>query len=169
MSAPIEYRDSVTPEPYESAPTPPALSFKDYKALTEERTATEERYEEAIGRHDDWKTVRAKEARAEKLRQDKLVCLLKVEALKKEKEEAERRAEEERKAEAKRKEDERVAKELQEKEEAVERKRLADLKEEEDREKEQEREDEANELALQALVFRRRVMEIPRRIRKWPR
>ncbi len=36
----------------------------------------EEHYEEAVGQHDDWKTARAKEARAEKLRQDKLpVCL----------------------------------------------------------------------------------------------
>ncbi len=122
------------------------LSFEDYKALTKERTAMEERYEEAVGRHNDWKTARAKEARVEKLRQDKLACLLKVEALKKEKEEAERRAEEERKAEAKRKEDERVAKELKEKEEATECKRLEDL---EAKEKEKEKEDEANELALQ--------------------
>ncbi len=150
MSAPIEYRNSVTPKPYELAPMPPALSFEDYKALTEEWTAAEECYEEAVGRHNDWKTVHAKEARAGKLRQDKLARLLKVEALKKEKEEAERRAEEERKAEAKRKEDERVAKKLKEKEEAAEHKRLADLKEKEDREKEQEKEDEANELALQA-------------------
>ncbi len=59
--------------------------------LTEERTATEECYKEAVGRHNDWKTACAKEARAEKLRQDKLARLLKVEALKKEKEEAERR------------------------------------------------------------------------------
>ncbi len=49
MSAPIEYRNSVTSEPYESAPMPPELSFEDYKALTEERTAAEERYEEAVG------------------------------------------------------------------------------------------------------------------------
>ncbi len=84
----------------------------------------------------------------EKLRQDKLVRLLKVEALKKEKEEAERRAEEERKAEVKRKEDERVAKELKEKEEAVERKRLEDL-EAKEKEKEKEKEDEVNKLALQ--------------------
>ncbi len=103
MSAPIKYGDSVTPKPYESAPTPPELSFEDYKALTEEWTATEERYEEAVGRHNDWKTAQAKEAWAEKLRLDKLACLLKVEALKKEKEEAERKAEE------KRKEDERIA------------------------------------------------------------
>ncbi len=94
------------------------------------------------------KTTRAKEARVEKLRQDKLACLLKVEALKKEKEEAERRVEEEQKAEAKRKEDERVAKELKEKEEVVERKRLEDL---EAKEKEKEKEDEANELALQVV------------------
>ncbi len=96
MSAPIEYRDSATPEPYELAPTPPDLSFKDYKALTEEQTAAEELYEEAITRHDGWKTAKAKEAQAEKLKQDKLARQLKVEALKKEKEEAERKAEEKR-------------------------------------------------------------------------
>ncbi len=63
MLVPIEYHDSITPKPYESAPTPPELSsFEDYKALTEERTATEERYEEAVGQHDDWKTMQAKEA-----------------------------------------------------------------------------------------------------------
>ncbi len=149
MSAPIEYRDSITPEPYESAPMPPELSFEDYKALTEERTATEECYKEAVGQHDDWKTTRAKEARAEKLQQDKLACLLKVEALKKEKEEAERRAEEEQKAEEKRKEDERVARELKEKEEAAERRRLEDL-EAKEKEKEKEKEDKVNKLVLQA-------------------
>ncbi len=150
MSAPIEYRHSVTPEPYESAPMPPELSFEDYKVLTEERTAAEECYKEAVGQHNDWKTTRAKEARAEKLQQDKLACLLKVEALKKEKEEAERRAEEERKAEEKRKEDERVARELKEKEEAAERRRLEDLEAKEKEEKEKEKEDEVNELVLQA-------------------
>ncbi len=96
MSAPVEYRDSATPEPYESAPTPPDLSFEDYKALTEEWTAAEEQYEEAVTRHDGWKTARAKEAQAEKLKQDKLARQLKVEALKKEKEEVERKAEEKR-------------------------------------------------------------------------
>ncbi len=138
MSAPVKYRDSTTPEPYESALTPPDLSFEDYKALIEERTAAEERYEEAITRHDSWKTAKAKEARAEKLKQDKLARQLKVEALKKEKEEAERKAEE------KRLEEERIRLEA-EKEEA-----LALEKEDKEREKEQEKEDEANELALQA-------------------
>ncbi len=64
MSAPIEYHDSITPEPYESALTPPELSsFEDYKALIEEWTAMEECYEEAIGRHDDWKTMQARKPR----------------------------------------------------------------------------------------------------------
>ncbi len=49
MLAPIEYCDSVTPEPYELAPTPPELSFEDYKVLTEKRAAAEEHYEEAVG------------------------------------------------------------------------------------------------------------------------
>ncbi len=93
----------------------------------------------------------------ERLRKEKEVGQLKVELLRQEKLEAERkveekRLEEERKAKEKRKEDERVVKELQEKEEAMEHKQLADLKEIEDKEKEKEKEkeDEANEMALQA-------------------
>ncbi len=74
----------------------PGVASTHYKALTEERTAAEEQYEEAVTRHDGWKTTRAKEAWAEKLKQDKLAHQLKVEALKKEKEEAERKAEEKR-------------------------------------------------------------------------
>ena len=137
MSAPVEYRDSATPEPYESAPTPPDLSFEDYKVLTEERTAAEEQYEEAITRHDDWKTARAKEAQAEKLKQDKLAHQLKVEALKKEKEEAERKAEEKRleeqqiRLEAKKEAALALEKE-REQQEATEHQRLADLKEKEE-------------------------------------
>ncbi len=154
MSVPIEYHNSATPEPYESAPTPANLSLEDYEALEKEWGAMEERYKEAVTRHDEWKAVKnreAKEAQVEKLRKEKEACLLKVEALKKEKLEAERRAEEEWKAEEKRKEDERVTKELKKKEEAVEHKWLADLKEKEDKKKkkEKEKEDEANEMALQ--------------------
>ncbi len=155
MSTPIKYCDSATPEPYESAPTPPDLSFKDYKVLTEEQTAAEERYKEAVTRHDGWKTAKAKEVQVDKLKQDKLARQLKVEALKKEKEEVERKAEE------KRLEEERIRLEAEkeealalererEQQEATERQRLVDLKEKEDREKEQEKEDEANKLALQA-------------------
>ncbi len=96
MSAPIEYCDSVTPEPYALALTPPSLSFEDYEVLINEWTTAEECYDEAISRHDSWKIVKAKEAWAEKLKQDRLACQLKVEALKKEKEEAERKAEEKR-------------------------------------------------------------------------
>ncbi|KAK0429525.1 hypothetical protein EV421DRAFT_1914619 [Armillaria borealis] len=48
MSASIEYRQFATPEPYKSAPTPANLTAEDYKALTDEWAATEERYNEAV-------------------------------------------------------------------------------------------------------------------------
>ncbi len=122
MSVPIIYCASVTPKPYTLAPTPPSLTFEEYKALAIEQSTVEE-------------------AHMERLRKEKEACQLKVELLRQEILEAERkveekRLEEEQKAEEKRKEDERVAKELQEKEEAVEHKWLADLKEMEDKEKE---------------------------------
>ena len=63
MSAPVEYRDSVTPEPYESAPTPVDISLEDLEALEQERSAAEERYEEAVARHEEWKFAKAKEAK----------------------------------------------------------------------------------------------------------
>ncbi len=85
----------------------------------------------------------------EKLKQDKQACLLKIEALKKEKEEAER------KAELKRQEDkqllleaEKAVRELKEREDAAEHKQLDDLKAKKDKQKE--KEDEAIELALVA-------------------
>ncbi len=168
MSVPIEHRDFATPEPYALAPTPPSLTFKEYEALALERSATEEKYDEAVNRHDEWKAVKKreeKEAQVEKLKKEKEARLLKVETLRKEKLEAERRAEEERKeqeqkAKEKRLEDEWVRLEAKkeqelalerEKQEAVEHQHLADLKEKEEKEKEKEKkkEDEANEVALQ--------------------
>ncbi len=155
MSVPIEYCDSMTPEPYVLAPMPPSLTFEEYEALTIEWSTTEEKYDEAINRHKEWKMVKAKEAHMERLRKEKKAHQLKVEVLRQEKLEAERKAEE------KRLEDEQLwleaEKELalaleREKQEAVEHQRLADLKEKEDREKEKEKEkeDEANKMVLQA-------------------
>ncbi len=83
MSALTEYHDSTTSELYESAPTPTDLSLEDYEALEKEWGAMEERYKEAVTRHDEWKAMKAREA--------KEVWLLKMETLKKEKLEAERK------------------------------------------------------------------------------
>ncbi len=62
----------------------------------------EEKYDEAINRHDEWKmakTKSAKEAHVEKLRKKKEAQLFKVEALIQEKIKAERKAEERRQEE----------------------------------------------------------------------
>ncbi len=155
MSVPIEYRDFMTTEPYVSAPMSSLLTFKEYEALAVEQSAVEEKYDEAVNRHEEWKMAKAKEAWAEQLRKEKEAHQLKVEVLRQEKLEAERKAEEWRqeeewlRLEAKK---EKVLALEREKQEAVEHQRLADLKEKEDREKEKEKEkeDEANELVLQA-------------------
>ncbi len=92
MLPPIEHCDSATPEPYKLALTPVDLSVEDYEVLIEERTAMEERYKEAISSHDEWKIVKAreaKEAHAEKLRQDKEVWAAKFKLFKQQKLEAE--------------------------------------------------------------------------------
>ncbi|PBK87800.1 hypothetical protein ARMGADRAFT_1034419 [Armillaria gallica] len=110
--------------------------------------------------------ARAKEVHTERLRKEKEVCQLKIEILRQEKLEAERKAEEERKEEEqkvkeKRLEDEQIQLEAKkeqklalerEKQEATEHQHLADLKEKEEKEKqkEKEKEDEANEAVLQA-------------------
>ncbi|PBK92660.1 hypothetical protein ARMGADRAFT_1080729 [Armillaria gallica] len=120
-----------------SALIPPDLLLKDYKALTN----------------------KAKEAWVEKLKQNKLVHLLKVEALKKEKEETERKAEEKRqedeqlwlkaeKAEAKRKENEWL--QLKAETQALESQQLDKLAKEKKKKKKKEQENKENELALQA-------------------
>ncbi len=53
MSMPIEYCDSVTPEPYVSALTPPSLTLEEYKALAIEQSTMEEKYDEAINKHEE--------------------------------------------------------------------------------------------------------------------
>ncbi|KAK0437077.1 hypothetical protein EV421DRAFT_1739271 [Armillaria borealis] len=123
MSSSIEYRLSATPEPYESAPMPEGLTSEQYKVFTEERAAMEEKYEEAIGAHDMWKTAKAKEAWLEKLKVDKEARAEKLKIL--QKEEEERKA-----AEEKRKEEERQAAILKEQQDAAEKKKKDDLKKE---------------------------------------
>ncbi len=74
MSAPTEYCDSTAPEPYKSALLPLDLSLEAYKVLEKEQGAAEERYQEAVTRHDEWKVAKKreeKEAQAEKLRKEK--------------------------------------------------------------------------------------------------
>ncbi|PBK73765.1 hypothetical protein ARMSODRAFT_972142 [Armillaria solidipes] len=61
MSNTIKHCQSATPESYESVPTLEGLTSDQYKLLTEEHTATEEKYEEAVGAHDEWKAAKAKE------------------------------------------------------------------------------------------------------------
>ncbi|PBL01874.1 hypothetical protein ARMGADRAFT_1023266 [Armillaria gallica] len=126
------YHDSTTSEPYKLALTPPDLSLEAYKVLEKERGTAEERYEEAVTRHNEWK----------------------VETLKKVKLEAERKVEEKRQEEewlwleAKK---EKVLALEREKQKAMEHQRLANLKEQENKKKkkEMEKKDEANEMALQ--------------------
>ncbi|SJL00829.1 uncharacterized protein ARMOST_04143 [Armillaria ostoyae] len=129
MSNSTEYRLSASPEPYETAPTPEGLSFEEYKLLTDERTAVEEKYAEAVGAHKAWKTAKAKEARLAKLELDKKARLDKLQVLQK--------AEEERKAvEARKKEEERQAALLKEQQDAAEKKKKDDLRKKEKEEKE---------------------------------
>ncbi len=90
MPAPLEYCDSVTPEPYVLAPTPPSLTFEEYKVLAIEQSTAEEKYDEAVNKHEEWKTAKAKKAHVERLRKEKEACRLKVEVLRQEKIEAER-------------------------------------------------------------------------------
>ncbi|PBL01899.1 hypothetical protein ARMGADRAFT_1023278 [Armillaria gallica] len=118
MSAPIKYCDFVTPEPYTSALTPHSLTFEKYEALVIEQSTMEEKYDEAINKHKEWKMAKAKELKVEVLRQEKI--------------EAERKVKDEQIwLEA-----EEVAQELKKREEAVEHKQIEDL---EAKEKEKDR------------------------------
>ncbi|KAK0421504.1 hypothetical protein EV421DRAFT_1917343, partial [Armillaria borealis] len=97
MSSSIEYRCSVTPEPYEPTLMPPELTFKEYKVLVNEWASVEENYSVAIGAHEEWKVEKAKEACEEKLRTDQEAWKAKVDALReaaKKKKELEQVAEE---------------------------------------------------------------------------
>ncbi len=116
MSSVIEYCLSVTPEPYESAPTPEDISVEEIEA----QAATEESYVEAMARHAAWKEAKIAAEWEDKLRLACEVWAAKVEALK-------QKVEEKRKAEEKRKEEEWLRL-LKEQEDATEAKRLEDLK-----------------------------------------
>ncbi|PBK71029.1 hypothetical protein ARMSODRAFT_1017798 [Armillaria solidipes] len=81
MSASIEYCQSTTLEPYESAPTPTNLTAEDYKALTAKRAAAEEKYDEAVSKHEEWKAMKVKEVWAEVLRLKEVAWAAKLETL----------------------------------------------------------------------------------------
>ncbi len=117
MSQTIEYRLSVTPEPYESALTPKDISIKEIKA----RATVEENYAEAVAKHAAWKEVKMVAEQEEKLRLAREAWAANVEALK-------QKAEEKRKVEEKRQEEEWLHL-LKERQEAEEKQRLAELKE----------------------------------------
>ncbi len=95
MSQPVEYHLSITPKPYELAPTLKDISMEEIKA----QTATEENYAEAVAKHVAWKEVKAVAEHEEKSRLDWETWIVKVEALKQRAEE--KRKEEEQKAEEK--------------------------------------------------------------------
>ncbi|PBK71763.1 hypothetical protein ARMSODRAFT_1016753 [Armillaria solidipes] len=120
MSNSVEYRQSATPKPYESTLTPEGLTSEQYKVFAEERATMEEKYEEAVGAHEEWKAAKAKEARLEKLKVDKEVQAEKLKKLQK--------LEEEWKT-AEKKEQERQAALLKERQEAEDKqKKLDELK-----------------------------------------
>ncbi|PBK60427.1 hypothetical protein ARMSODRAFT_1026471 [Armillaria solidipes] len=81
MSSSNKYHLSMTPRPYELAPTPKDLTAKEYKTLTIEQAAAEERYDEAVSKYKKWKAAKAKEAWAEKLRLKEETWAAKLEAL----------------------------------------------------------------------------------------
>ncbi|PBK67352.1 hypothetical protein ARMSODRAFT_1020832 [Armillaria solidipes] len=146
MSNPTEYCLSISPEPYETAPTPEGLTFEEYKLLTNERTATEEKYAEAVGAHEVWKTTKAKEAQLAKLELDKKVWSDKLKVLQK--------AEEQKAAEARKKEKERQAALLKEQQDAADKKKKDDLrkeKEEKEAAKKQRKEQKKVEKAAKAM------------------
>ncbi|PBK77838.1 hypothetical protein ARMSODRAFT_968131 [Armillaria solidipes] len=86
----IKYHESATPEPYKSAPTSTNLTAEDYKASTDEQAAMEERYDKAVSKHEEWKAMKAKEARAEALRLKEVARAAKLEALRQQKLEKEK-------------------------------------------------------------------------------
>ncbi|KAK0429987.1 hypothetical protein EV421DRAFT_1939470 [Armillaria borealis] len=144
MSSSNKYRLSTTPKPYELAPMPPDLTAEEYKALTAEQAAEEERYDDAVSKHEGWKAMKAKEAWVEALQLKEAARAAKLEVLRQQELEKER---ERLRLEAKERQwklelEEAMAK--KEQEEAAAKKKQDDL----DREKE--RQDEENENLLVA-------------------
>ncbi|KAK0446613.1 hypothetical protein EV421DRAFT_1901466 [Armillaria borealis] len=117
-----EYCLSTSPEPYKTALTLEGLMSEEYKLLTNECAATEEKYVEAIRAHEAWKAAKAKEAWLAKLELDKKAQSDKLKALQK--------VEEEQKvAEAKKKEKKKQIALLKKKQEAEgKQKKLDELK-----------------------------------------
>ncbi|KAK0430297.1 hypothetical protein EV421DRAFT_1913102 [Armillaria borealis] len=62
--------NSTSPEPYKTALTPEGLTFEEYKLLTNECMAVEEKYVEAVGVHkkaeEEWKVVEARKKEKER-------------------------------------------------------------------------------------------------------
>ncbi|SJK99875.1 uncharacterized protein ARMOST_03186 [Armillaria ostoyae] len=159
MSSSNEYRLSTTPEPYESAPTPPDLTAEEYKALTAERATEEERYDEVVGKHEVWKAMKAKEAWVEALWLKEAARAAKLEVLKqqeleKEKEQLRLEAEEKERLQLEAEEwQQKLDLEKKEQEEAVAKKEQEEAtakKKQNDLDRERERRDEENEDLLAA-------------------
>ncbi|KAK0456927.1 hypothetical protein EV421DRAFT_1923189 [Armillaria borealis] len=154
MSSSNEYRLSATPEPYESAPTPPDLTAEEYKALTAEWATEEERYDDAVSKHEGWKAMKAKEARAEALRLKEAARAAKLEVLRQqelEKEKERLRLEAEEKERLQLEAEERQRKlELEEAAAKKEQEEAAAKKKQDDLDREKERQDEENENLLVA-------------------
>ncbi|SJL06761.1 uncharacterized protein ARMOST_10103 [Armillaria ostoyae] len=159
MSSSNEYCLSTTPEPYESAPTPPDLTAEEYKALTAERAAEEEKYDEAVGKHEGWKAIKAKEAQAEALRMKEAARAAKLEVLKqqeleKEKERLRLEAEEKKRLRLEAKEKQwKLDLEKKKQEEVAAKKALEEAaakKKQDDLDRERARQDEENEDLLAA-------------------
>ncbi|PBK71787.1 hypothetical protein ARMSODRAFT_973361 [Armillaria solidipes] len=121
MSSANEYCCSITPEPYEPAPTPFKLTFEEYKVL--------------VSAHEEWKVAKGKEAHEEKLRMDQEAQKAKVEALR---QAAEKKKEDEWLAEEKWLADEKELQylaEVKQQKEAVEKKKHNDLKKKKEKKK----------------------------------
>ncbi|KAK0434412.1 uncharacterized protein EV420DRAFT_1596941, partial [Desarmillaria tabescens] len=110
MSSTVEYRTSVTPEPYEPAPTPEDIRPEDLEAFYDERDAAEKAREDAAEAHEAWKVQKQKEEkrralelerREKKLAQERKVAEAKARKEREEREAAEKKRQEEAEAKAK--------------------------------------------------------------------
>ncbi|KAK0447496.1 uncharacterized protein EV420DRAFT_1568957, partial [Desarmillaria tabescens] len=110
MSSTIEYRASMTPEPYEPAPMPEDIRPEDLEAFYDERDAAEKAREDAAEAHEAWKVQKQKEEkrralelerREKKLAQERKVAEAKARKEREEREAAEKKRQEEAEAKAK--------------------------------------------------------------------
>ncbi|KAK0434987.1 uncharacterized protein EV420DRAFT_1653606 [Desarmillaria tabescens] len=109
MSSTIEYHVSVTPEPYEPAPTPEDIWPEDLEAFYDEQDAVEKAREDAAEAHEAWKAQKQKEEkrralelewREKKLGQERKVAEAKARKEREEREAAEKKRQEEAEAKA---------------------------------------------------------------------